>query len=269
MLNVIKSEWIKLRTTKSLAWTTGLVVVLSLGWALLMGFANSSILNDNELKKDPKTYAAVASSVNADTALTGFGLIGMMIITIQAVMFVTSEYGSNVSKPTLLATPKRVPVPIAKLIVYGLFATAVAFITSVLSIWVMRLVVSSKIDEPKIVEQMAIDGDAWNMIARLCLKTFLMVALAIGVGYLLRHTAGSIALLLLWPLLVEGILIGMLPKIKDWLPPYMPFRNIDDATHLTDVTDAPWGQVGSMLYFATWALVVFIAGVITLKRRDA
>ncbi|KGM18628.1 ABC transporter permease subunit [Corynebacterium auriscanis] len=269
MLNVIKSEWIKLRTTKALAWTTFLILFLSIGWAVLMGFGNAAILNDSELKKEPETYAAIVSGITADAAVSGFALIGIMIVTIQAVMFVTGEYSSNVSKSTLLATPKRTSVPLAKLLVYGVLATVLAFFASLLSVEAMRLVIGSKIDHPMIMEQLALNGDAWTVIGRLCLKTFLIVALSIGVGYLLRHTAGSIALVILWPLLVEGLLVGMLPKVRDWLPPYMPFGNMDDAIGLNDVADAPWGQVGSMIYFAAWALVIFIAGVVVLKRRDA
>lgn len=269
MLNVIQSEWIKLRTTKSLYWTTALVLVLSLGMAMLMGGVTGSSLTSEEIKKDPEAYAVIASGISPESALTGMTLIGVMIIIIQAVMFVTSEYSSNVSKPTLLATPKRISVPFAKLLVYGVFATVLSFITSILCMFVMRWALSWNIKEDKLLEPMDFNGDAWTTIFRLCLKIFLVVALSIGVGYLLRHTAGSIALLLLWPLLVEGILIGLLPKVKDWLPPYMPFGNIDAAVGLRDVSDAPWGQIGSMLYFAAWAVVVFAAGVIVLKRRDA
>ena len=269
MLNLIRSEWIKLRTTKSLYWTTALVLLLSIGMALLMGGVTGSTLESEETKKNPEMYAAMASGISAESALSGMTLIGVMIIIIQAVMFVTSEYSSNVSKPTLLATPKRIGVPFAKLLVYGVFATVLTFITSPLCIVAMRWALSWKLQETKLLEQLDFTGDTWTMIFRLCLKIFLVVALSIGVGYLLRHTAGSIALLLLWPLLVEGILVGMLPKIKDWLPPYMPFENIDKAVAMQDVADAPWGQVGSLFYFAAWAVVVFVAGVIVLKRRDA
>lgn len=122
MLNVINSEWIKLRTTKSLAWTTGLVLFFSLGMALLMGgMTGYSLANDPGVKKDPELYAIIAAGISVDSALNGLTLIGMMIIIIQAVMFVTGEYGSNVSKPTLLATPKRVPVPFAKLLLNGMY----------------------------------------------------------------------------------------------------------------------------------------------------
>ncbi|AEI08517.1 ABC transport system permease protein [Corynebacterium resistens DSM 45100] len=270
MLNVINSEWIKLRTTKSLAWTTGLVLFFSLGMALLMGgMTGYSLANDPGVKKDPELYAILASGISVDSAINGLTLIGMMIIIIQAVMFVTGEYGSNVSKPTLLATPKRVPVPFAKLLVYGVFATVLTFITSLLSVVAMRWAVGWNLDNPQLMEQLDFNGDAWTIIGRLCLKVFLVVALSIGVGYLLRHTAGSIALLLLWPLLVEGLLVSLLPKIKDWLPPYMPFNNIDEAISLREVVDAPWGQIGSIIYFAAWAVAIFVAGVIVLQRRDA
>lgn len=42
-----------------------------------------------------------------------------------------------------------------------------------------------------------------------------------------------------------------------------------EAVSMRDVVDAPWGQTGSVLYFAIICLAVFGAGVALLMKRDA
>ena len=44
MVNLIKSELIKLRSTKALWWTSGLILFFSLGFALLNGGMTGSLL---------------------------------------------------------------------------------------------------------------------------------------------------------------------------------------------------------------------------------
>ena len=131
MVNLIKSELIKLRSTKALWWTSGLILFFSLGFALLNGGMTGSLLTSEEAKKDPELYMSVAAGIGSDMGLSGFLSFGMMIVMIQAVMLVTTEYGANTSKTTLLATPTRWQVPIAKFLVYGVIASVLAFISNV------------------------------------------------------------------------------------------------------------------------------------------
>ena len=49
----------------------------------------------------------------------------------------------------------------------------------------------------------------------------------------------------------------------------MPFTNADAFTGMRDLEDAPWGQTGSILYFGAWCVVLFVVGVVMLKKRDA
>ncbi|HIW95777.1 MAG TPA: ABC transporter permease [Candidatus Corynebacterium gallistercoris] len=269
MLNVIRSESIKLRSTKAIWWTSALIVLFSLAWALLMGLASSSGIKSAQESNDPELYASLVAGVNNDGALAGYLFFGLMVVMIQGVMLVTSEYGTNTSKTTLLATPTRWQVPLAKYVVYGVIASVLSLISAVGSILMFRWSLSWGLDDEELLSRVSFSGDAWTVIGLIVLYTVLTVGVAIGVGYLVRHTAGAIATLLLWNLVIEGALVPMLPKVRDWLPPYMPFNNATHAVRLNDVADAPWGHTGSMVYFAAWALVIFLAGLIVLKKRDA
>mgnify|MGYP006977268714 CR=1 FL=1 len=230
--------------------------------------ANS--INKIDPAKDPETYAAMAGSLNIQGALGGLKLFGIMIILIQAVMIVTTEYGHGTAKTSVLATPKRWQLPVAKFIVYGIVAAVLTFLVSVVSIFLAHALASGYLEDSKMLEGMSFQAeDVWTIVGRLVLYAVLCVLVGIGTGYLVRSTAAGIAVLLLWKLIGEGLLVGMIPKIKDWLPPYMPFSNIESAVGMTDVPDAPWGQGGSIVYFGLICLAVFIIGTAMLKKRDA
>lgn len=269
-MNLIKSEWIKLSSTKSLWATSILIVLFSIAFAALMGFGTGSAINDEEIMKDPQTAAGVMSSMTPGQAFAGLTSFGMIVIIIQACMMVTSEYGNGTSKTTLLGTPKRTPVPIAKFVVYGAIAAVLSFVSLILSLLTMKLILNPKVEDKALLEPLSFSADGvWREIGLNVLFCVLVVAMSIGVGYLVRHTAGAISVMVMWILVVEGILIGFVPKLRDWLPPYMPFNNMNAAVAGNDLKDAPWGHNGSLIYFIVWALVIFIAGVIALKKRDA
>ena len=270
MVNLIKSELIKLRSTKALWWTSGLILFFSLGFALLNGAMTGSLLTSEEAQKDPELYMSVVAGIGSDMGLSGFLSFGMMIVMIQAVMLVTTEYGANTSKTTLLATPTRWQVPIAKFLVYGVIASVLAFISNVVGTILAKWSLGWNLEDEELLSKVGLGADGlWEQIGRIELYLLLTIAAAIGVGYLVRNTAGGIAIMLLWNLVIEGTLVQLVPKIRDWLPPYMPFTNADAYTGMRDLDGAPWGQTGSILYFAAWCVVLFIVGVVTLKKRDA
>ena len=270
MINLIRSEWIKLTSTKALWWTTFLALVIPIALTVMSGVFTGQNVTNPPSDQDPSTTAQILEGLSVDGALSQFLFFGLMIIMIQAVMTVTTEYGSGTAKTTLLATPSRWPVAVAKLLTYGTIAAVISFVTAVLSVVGMHWAAGLKIEDAALLDRVSLGADsAWTMIGRLVLYTVLSVVISLGVGYLTRNTAGGIALLLLWKLVLEGILLGTLPWVRDHIAPFGPFSNIDNAAQMKDVTDAPWGQTGSILYFAAWCAVIFILGVVALKRRDA
>ena len=95
--------------------------------------------------------------------------------------------------------------------------------------------------------------------------------LGVGVGALLRASAGAVALLLLWPLVAEPILANM-PNMGTEVGPYLPFANAFTFIRvqwLYPVYAMPWGELGSIVYFAGVAALVFVAALTVINRRDA
>jgi hypothetical protein len=147
-------------------------------------------------------------------------------------------------------------VLVSKVVVAALFSGVVAALMGIGALVVARVDISAQ---------------AWRTVAAVSLYAILAAVLGIGVAVLIRHTAGAVAVLLLWPLLVEPLL-GNLPGRGPQLGPYLPFANVMrflDVTWLFPGYAWRWGVAGSLAYFAAVVLAVFVVAVLTVNRRDA
>lgn len=271
LLNTIRAEWVKLRTTRSLYWTTALIVLFTLGWALLMGYANGSTFQQAVDDRDTSLLTALGDPselFTVSTALQGLQLFGTMIVIVQAVITVTGEYGNGTAKLSALAAPGRWQLPVAKTVVYGAVTAVVFLVVGVASVFLTAMTANMQLDDKSLTDGLSLGADgAWRAVGLTVLSSVLVVMVSVGVGYLLRRTAGAVALLMLWVLLLED-LIGAIPKIGEHVTSYLPFRNLNAALSGTPIPDAPWGTTGSLIYFIVIVVVVFGAGIAVLRRRD-
>jgi hypothetical protein len=111
----------------------------------------------------------------------------------------------------------------------------------------------------------------WRLVGGIALYAALAAVVGVAVGALFRASAGAVAVLLLWPLVAEPLL-GNMPNISTQVGPYLPFGNafrFIDVTWLYPYYAMPWGLLGSIVYFAGVAAVLFVAALVTVNRRDA
>src|SRR5690348_15803644 len=109
-------------------------------------------------------------------------------------------------RTTFMATPNRTLVLVAVAVVaLALSAVYAAAMT-------IAAVVAARLMAPPLVGShlSLIDPGTWRLIGAITLYAALTAVLGVGVAALLRHSAGAVAVLLLWPLVVEPIL-GNLP----------------------------------------------------------
>ena len=96
----------------------------------------------------------------------------------------------------------------AKAVVAALFSGVCAAGMVIGAIVVARLVA-----KPLVGSQLSLTEPAvWRMVGAIALYAVLAAVLGVGVGALLRVAAGAVAVLLLWPLVVEPML-GNLPSV--------------------------------------------------------
>lgn len=238
MAAMINAERIKLTTVRSPLWSTAAAAVLSFGVAALQA---ATAYDDEQL--------------TAPTAALGVAVFGVPVLMIVAALTMTGEYRTGMVRTTFMASPSRTLVLAAKAVVAAVFSGVVAAIMVIGSVLVARIGL----------------GDAWRTTAAIALYATLAAVLGVGVAALLRHTAGAVAVLLLWPLLVEPLL-GNLPGRGPQIGPYLPFANVFrflDVQWLFPTYAAPWGPLGSLGYFTVIVLGVFVTAVVVVNRRDA
>ena len=119
MLLQLRSELVKLRSTRTNLGLLIGMIGLVLGIAILMGFA----VKPSELTKDEH-----------QRAMFGLGLAGGFIAALIGVMSICSEFRHGTIRPTFIFTPKRGRVLLAKVLsstalgaIFGLITEALAF----------------------------------------------------------------------------------------------------------------------------------------------
>ena len=242
------SEWTKLRTTASLWWTTALFIVFGVGFIGVF-----AVLAKKNQEAD---VPAVMELSNVDD---GIQPIGLIILIIQAIMVVTSEYRFNFIATTFQTTPNRTYVAFIKWLVYAVFTAILTFLCLVASLSIVKGILP---DSPFKLT----DDDAVRLMWALPLEAVLVVTMA--VAWLVRQTAGAVSIVLIWYLALESLLVYM-PKVGPKIHGYLPFVNLNAFYDKTDVPDIAWGYNGSLLYFVAWAVGLFVIGVVLLNRRDA
>ncbi|MGZ8178363.1 ABC transporter permease [Williamsia sp. SKLECPSW1] len=251
--HAIDAERIKLLSTRSPYWCVGIVVVLGILISILIGVLSGSTSESSSDLRDPSFFAI------------GVSQIGVIVLMIMAVLAVTSEFRFGTIRTTFQAIPRREVVMGAKAIVYGGLSAVVTLVLGIVTIVLGTALAGDAGSSIDLGGSVAI-RQYWGIPV----YTLLCVLIGLGVGALVRQSAGAIVILLIWSLALEGIL-SAIPKVSA-IGPYLPFNN--GAHFLSgDTTDGgidyPWGPYGSLLYFALWAIVIFVGGVVSTQRRDA
>ncbi|MDG4663361.1 ABC transporter permease [Mycobacterium sp. 236(2023)] len=245
---IVNAERIKLMTLRSPLWSAAAVAVLSFGLAALQA-----------------SVAYGYDRMTVASACLGVAVFGIPVLMIVAAMTLTGEYRSGLIATTFMATPRRTSVLFAKALVAAVFSVLFAVVMVFGSVMVARLVA-----EPGVGAGLTVVATV-RFAAALSLYAALAAVLGVGVAALLRHTAGAVTVLLLWPLLVEPLL-GNLPG-RGWeIGPFLPFANVFrflEVQWLFPEYVMHWGAPGSLGYFAAVVAVIFVAAVVTVNRRDA
>ncbi|MET0237124.1 MAG: ABC transporter permease [Kibdelosporangium sp.] len=254
-MTLLAVERIKLFSTRSPWWSLLLALVVTVGFAALT----------TGTEEDP-AWITVPS--------TQFGYsFGLAVILVMAALTITTEYRFNTIKTTFQAVPNRTSALLAKTIVVALATGVLGLIAAFGSLGIAKVLQPSA--------DLALNSQAdWRAVAGVSLVFAIAAVVAIAVGILIRHTAGAVALLLTYALMVEG-LIQLIPNVGDdihkWLPfnvaykfisgdPDMSGRPIQAGPPPSDATLSPWW---SLAYFAGFAIVMLTIAIVTAKRRDA
>ena len=250
---VARSEWIKLRSLRSTVYTLAASVAITVGIGLLL--AAIALLHLDAGHSLGSIDPATISLYGVYPAQLTIGVLGVLLVT--------GEYATGMIRATLSAVPGRLPVLWAKL---GVFAV-VAAVTSETALFATFLtgqaILSAKhagasLSDPGVLRAVTGGGLYLTVVG----------LLAMALGFLIRNTAGAMAMLF--------SIVLVLPVLGDLLPAnwathiaaYLPSNAGQAVMQLRPVpnTMAPW--TGFALFAAYTAVAIAVAAVV-LKRRDA
>ena len=246
MIDLVRAELLKIRTTRGWYVYLGLIV-------LLVGLGVSGDIGTAE---NP-----ARSTVEYQRGLFEGAGFSLLLALILAITVVTSEFRHGTITPTLLVTPRRELVVVAKaiatvLVSIGFALLALLTLVIVGSIWLAAVGAENRLAEPDVLEA----------AGELLLAAPIWALAGIGVGVLVQSQVAALVGALIWIFLGETIIVAVLDLLDvGGLSDYLPFQALDAADG-TNVDLLPyWTAVGVSL---AWALVLGAAGTERLRRRD-
>jgi ABC-type transport system involved in multi-copper enzyme maturation permease subunit len=255
-LRVIRSEWTKLWTLRSTRYSLLAAVLAMVALGMLISVFRMG--NWNELAPHER-----ATFDSIDAGVGGYHL-AQLAIGVLGVLVITGEYATGMIRSSFMAVPQRLPVLWAKA---GVFA-AVTFVLMLVSTAISFFGVQAIVKQHHV--QHAI-GDPHALRAVVGTALFLTVlgVLAVGIGGLVRTTAGGIATFVFLLFVLPGITALLPSSLADSIRPYLPLdagfavatSTFEDSHHL-----APWT---GFAVFCGYAALAMAAAAIGLRRRDA
>lgn len=249
MIPLIRSEWLKLRTVRSNITMAFCAVLLPLAITLLTtAFKNVETV-------DSQTVSAV---------LLGSGALSVLLFGIIGVLAITQEYSQGTIRLTLAANPRRTRVFVAKAIVLSMVSAALSAFVVVVGNTGGEAILDSR----GAIGKLSNDRMSQAYLGLIALSVVVSL-LGMAIGTLTRNPPSAVAILVLWPLLLESLIGGLLSvAISDKIFKWMPFQTGMNALRLED-SELDFGRWGSVGYFGLWVLALSLFAHTVFKRRDA
>jgi ABC-type transport system involved in multi-copper enzyme maturation permease subunit len=251
---VLISEWIKMRSLRSTAFTLLAAVVAMVGIGWIVGAAT----NAHWSSMDPRELAGFEP---IGRSLAGVNL-AQLAIGVLGVLLISGEYATGMIRATFSAVPTRLPVIWAKAALFAVVTFVLMLVSAFLAF---------------VGGQHFLATHGTTLSAPHALRAILAVAVyltligvfAVALGFILRSTAGGIATLF-------GLLL-VLPGIGQVLPaswqthtlPYLPSNA--GSSMFTVVQDNPSALSPGMglLVLCIWVAGALAAAAVLVRRRDA
>jgi ABC-2 type transport system permease protein len=255
---VLRAEWTKLWSVRSTLWSLLVTIAIIVGLGALFcaaRVARADHLDPGELKNfDP----------------TGFSLNGIFLaqlaVGVLGVLVMTSEYATGQIRATFGATPQRNLVLAAKVAVFMFVVFVVGLVACFTAFFIGQAILggSTKFHNASL-------GDPGVLRAVVGGAMYLAVlgALGIGLGTILRRTAGAIAALV-GLLLILPILVNFLPS--PWntdISKYLPLQAGNNVFHTAAQSNTDLSLWVGFGVFCAYAVASLALGAVLLARRDA
>lgn len=248
MLDTFRSELFKMTTTRATKVLLGFAVILPVvifTLTLIFGFQDG-VMGSPAVVNIASTAPLVA-----------------LLLGVVGVMCATQEYSQGTIRITLVATPNRQRVYVAKLL-----TTLYISIVSTAILLALCLVATQIV--------MTIRGGQFELIgndARVLVSFFLMTIIVsifgLSLGLIFKSGPGAISMVLLWPTIAEGMVFGLLSvatqkNVFRWAPIQNGFQLVSEFP-MED--NNSWSS--ALLLFSGFVAVFVVTGASLFVKRDA
>ena len=270
---VLRSEWIKLVTLRSTVWCYVILVVLTIGLGVLIATVISTS-DDPEVTGVISSETAQATWLQMSTAGIGFA---QLVIAVLGALVITGEYATGMIRSTFAAVPRRLPALLAKIKVFGFVSFVVSFAALVVTALLVVPIFAAADLELDVADQ-----DVWLGLVGAAGFVALVGLMSLGIGAIIRNSAGAIAaalgLLLVAPTILQ--LLGGLTR-AEWALNAAVFLPSSAGSQLSsypsEPVEAPEGvfrpivlePLEALVVLLAWVVVPLIVGAVLMKRRDS
>jgi ABC-2 type transport system permease protein len=260
---ILRSEWIKLTSLRSTAWSLAIIVLSGVGLSLLL-----ATTMDSSGMPDGPSVGFTLSTVTLGV------MFGQIIAAVLGVLAISGEYSTGMIHSTLTAVPTRLPVLAAKSVVLFALVTLVGLAT---------LIGSWAATYPMFAAQGIATGltEPGFLIAVLGAAVYLglTAVFALGVGTVLRSAAGGVATVL-GVILALPLFLPLAGLAFDWVVDVAPYLFTSAGESMARIPAelpagaevergaplAPW--LGGVVVLVWTGVSLALAGL-SLRRRDA
>ena len=258
IVGLLRSEWTKIRSLRSSVAALVLLVVVTIGFTAL--FVGLTVGQWDQLDAVQKmTY-----QLDPTRLILGAGFqLSQLAVCVLGVLVIANEYSSGTIRATLLAVPRRTPMLMAKAVVFAVVVFVVSEVAAFAAFAVGAPILHSKVavgfGDPGVLR--AIIGAG--------LYGAVLGVFSIAIGAIVRHTAGGIAGIIAF-VLVLAPLTQLIPgSIGDHVFAYLPTSAgqlmINVRQGPNDLL-TPWQGLGVM---CLWTAALMLVANYMLRRRDA
>jgi ABC-2 type transport system permease protein len=246
MIGTLRGEWIKITTVRSPAWSVASVAVVTILLALAIG----------------RGHAPGDPLLTPDSAATGLLGYGIVILMVMAALQVTGEYHSGTMAISFQINRGRASVIGAKSIVICAVAAVSGGILAFAAVLVAKIAATSGGPELSL-----FSGESIRLYWGVPVFTIAACLMAIGVANVIRHTAGAVAAVIIWPLLIEG-LTTLIPNIGREVASMLPFANAQYFLGSSQGLTFNYNEFGGLVVLVAWTMAVYALGLWSAWKRD-
>jgi ABC-2 type transport system permease protein len=242
MTDQLLSELRKMRSTRTnLGLLAGMIALI-----LLTVLLNGLITKKPELADLENQYAVLSAGTSA--ALFA-ALIGVMAIT--------SEFRHGTIRPTFVVTPHRSRVISAKVLASLLMGVLFGFAAIGLSFGIGYAILASR-DIPLTLST----SDILWLVFGTPVLTAAWAALGVGFGALVRNQVFAVIGLIIWAMIIDNLLRGLVPSVGGYTPVGA------SAAIIADPSEYVLSAAAGGLLLLGYVTVLVAAGGLLVARRD-